>query len=220
MKRPTHFLTAAAFTLAMSGIAAAQTPTAPDVAGDTRSSWVATGFLGSNFGTTNDNLEIESGASLNFGGQIAYLWKGTVGGEFIADFAPNVGDNLLFANEPGVSSYMGNLITAVPLGASGRYQPYVSGGFGIVRLRVDLFDDIENPETGTFRASGSDPGGNIGGGFMAFTNHFGVRADIRYFKTMSDHNPIDADNIGEFGNEVVLAGLGFWRGNVGLAFRW
>jgi hypothetical protein len=59
--------------------------------------------------------------------------------EFIADFAPDVGfDSVLLAGQPHVNSYMGNVIAAIPLGGD-RYQPYVSGGFGSIGIRGDLF---------------------------------------------------------------------------------
>ena len=218
--RPTDLLIAAALTAAMSTIAAAQTPTAPTAAGYTRSSWLASGFVGSNFGTNSDDIGLDSGASLDFGGQVAYLWHGTFGGEFIADFAPNVGDNVVLASQPRVNSYMGNLVAAVPLGASGRYQPYMSGGAGIIQLRVDLFEDIADPDSNTFTSRNSQGGANIGGGFMAFADHFGVRADIRYYKAFSDSNPPAPFIGGELVNHTLLNGLGFWRGNVGLAIRW
>ena len=219
MMRTTDLLIAAALTAAMSGIATAQTPTAR-TAGETRSSWLASGFVGSNFGTNHESIALDSGGSLDFGGQLAYLFRGTIGGEFIADFVPNIGDNLAFANEPQVNSYMGNVIAAIPLGASGRYQPYMSGGAGIIQLNVDLFDDISDPASSTFSSSNSKPGANFGGGVMAFVDHFGVRGDVRYYKAFSDTIPLAPFDGGEVINHVVLNGLGFWRANIGLAVRW
>jgi len=218
--RPTNLVMAAVLTAAMSGIAAAQTPTAAVTTGDTRSSWLASGFVGSSFGTTNEHFDLDSGGSLDFGGQVAFLWRGTIGAEFLADFAPNVGDNAAFASDPTVNSYMGNIVAAMPLGASGRYQPYLSGGAGIIQLNVDLFDDVADPVSSTFRSNNSQGGGNLGGGFMAFADHFGIRADVRYYKAFSDINPPAPFIGGETINHLVLDGLGFWRGNVGLAIRW
>jgi hypothetical protein len=123
----TVFVIATALT-AMSGTAIAQT-TAAIIADETRNTSVLSGFVGSNFGTSGDNLDFDSGASVAFGVQTAYLWRGIVGGEFIADFAPNT-EFQFFANEPDVNSYMFNAIGAVPLGSTERYQPYVSGGCG------------------------------------------------------------------------------------------
>jgi hypothetical protein len=220
MIRATDLVFTAALTMAMSGMAAAQTSTAPVTTGDTRSSWLASGFVGSSFGTSNEHFALDSGGSLDFGGQIAFLWRGTIGAEFLADFAPNVGDNAVFASEAKVNSYMGNLVAAMPLGASGRYQPYLSGGAGIIRLNVDLFDDVADVASSTFRSHNSQGGGNLGGGFMAFADHVGVRADIRYYKAFSDSNPPAPFIGGETISHLVLDGLGFWRGNVGLAIRW
>ncbi len=55
---------------------------------------------------------------------------------------------------------------------------------------------------------------------MAFADHFGVRADVRYYKAFSDSNPPAPMIGGELINHQVLNGLAFWRGNVGLAIRW
>src|SRR5215510_5240655 len=50
---------------------------------DSTSQWTASGFVGSNFGARADS------ASVDFGGQLAFLWRGAIGGEFLADFAPH-----------------------------------------------------------------------------------------------------------------------------------
>jgi hypothetical protein len=213
MIRPTDLLIAVALTAATSGVAMAQTPTLPSITGDTDTKWVASAFIGSNWATNADNLDLDGGASLDFGGQIAYLWGGKVGAEFIADFAPNVGHtNFFFVNEPDINSYMLNVITSVPIGMGGAFQPYASGGFGAIQFRVDLFDAFANP----FSSNEAKFGFDIGGGVMAFAERVGVRADIRYYRATSD------DNIGDLsiGNAIPLSNLGFWRGNVGIAFRW
>jgi hypothetical protein len=71
-------------------------------------------------------------ANLNFGGSLGYLWRGIIGGEFLAEMSPEFEleagrTDLLFENEPWVNSYMANVIAAVPLGAGAMFQPYVSG---------------------------------------------------------------------------------------------
>src|SRR5262247_1549467 len=50
---------------------------------DSTNQWTASGFVGSNFGARADS------ASVDFGGQLAFLWRGAIGGEFLADFAPH-----------------------------------------------------------------------------------------------------------------------------------
>jgi hypothetical protein len=211
--RAVDFVIAAAFITAMSGTAMGQTTTTPSVLGDD-SNWVASGFIGTNFGTSADNLDLDGGASLDFGGQVAYLWSGTLGAEFIADFAPNVGDaNLFFVNEPDVNAYMVNVITAVPFGTNRYFQPYASGGVGAIQMRVDLFDVLGNP----FSSNESRFGVNVGGGVMAFADRFGVRADIRYYRATGDD---DFEDLLTGDSVIALSNLGFWRGNVGLAIRW
>jgi hypothetical protein len=225
--RSATYMIAAALTAAMSGTAAAQSaappppppvqsPTAAVVTGPTRSHWVAAAFAGSNFATTTDNLDIDSDASVNFGGQIGYLWRGIVGAEALADFAPSMDlATAAFASSPDVFSYMANAIGAYPLGAGGQIQPYLSGGFGAIQTNLGVLNgadiDARSNET-TF-------GGNIGAGMMAFGAHVGFRTDVRYYRAMSDDTPLE-DTAADTLTETVLSGLSYWRANVGLAFRW
>ena len=45
-----------------------------------------------------ENLDSNNSTSANFGGQVAYLGRGVIGGEFLADFSPSLGtfNNVLF----------------------------------------------------------------------------------------------------------------------------
>src|SRR5689334_522529 len=47
----------------------------------TQSRWTAAGFVGANYGAST------TGSSVDFGGQVGYLYRGFIGGEFLADFA-------------------------------------------------------------------------------------------------------------------------------------
>ena len=231
--RPTDFVIVAALTAALCAPASAQTTYGP-VFGGNRSNWIASGFAGSSFGTSTDGVvdvgvdgdrdivDNDGDSGLDFGGQAAYLWKGLYGAEIIVDFAPSmaVGSALLFADEPSVNSYMANAIWAIPLGVEGKYQPFVSAGLGAIRVNADMFNVLGGPLSGsTISASQTMFGGNIGGGIMAFAGHIGIRGDVRFYKAAKEEsNPIQNsfDTIGE----AALSGLGFWRGNFGLAFRW
>jgi hypothetical protein len=64
-----------------------------------------------------------------------------IGGEFLADFSPGLGtfDNVLFEKSPNVNSYMFNLIAVAPFGHAHSYDPYFSGGIGVVTLNSDIF---------------------------------------------------------------------------------
>ena len=227
--RPSDCVITVALTAAMSASALAQTMTAPSVVGV---NWIASGFAGTNFGASTDgvidvgvdndlDLVDNDDSSLDFGGQVAYLWKGLYGAEVIADFSPSmgVGGGVLFADKPSVTSYMANGIWAIPLGVQGRYQPFLSGGLGAIRVNADMFDVLGDPSGGTISVSQTMFGGNIGGGILAFAGHVGIRGDVRFYKAAKEEsNPIQNsfDTIGE----AALSGLSFWRGNFGLAFRW
>ena len=126
---------------------------------------------------------------------------------------------MLFADNPSVNSYMANAIWAVPLGVQGKYQPFLSGGLGAIRVNADMLNVLGDPLGGTISARQTMLGGNIGGGIMAFAGHVGIRGDVRFYKAAKEEsNPIQNsfDTIGE----AALSGLSFWRGNFGLAFRW
>jgi hypothetical protein len=209
--------------------------------------WVASGYIGNNFGINRDpivdlsaieNLDNNSSTSANFGGQIAYLGRGVVGGEFLMDFSPNLStfDNLLFAEDPDVNTYMFNLIAVAPFGKSHGYDPYFSGGIGSVSLNATVYSVVPvatpfaDPNAiaaiPTQTVSGNKFGWNLGGGFMAFSErNWGFRGDVRYYATNVNSEDLDGFNVDEIGDgdafsRVALSGISFWKVNAGLAFRW
>jgi opacity protein-like surface antigen len=86
-----------------------------------------------------------------------------------------------FGEAPGVESNVLTLMTNVIVGPKiGAIRPYVLGGVGLIKSRVEL-------TAGSILDSNSDFGWNIGGGVMLmFGEHIGVRGDIRRFKSFSD----------------------------------
>ena len=77
---------------------------------------------------------------------------------------------------------------------------------GIIKTRIDDADDL-------FKVNSTDWGFNVGGGVAGFfTDNFGLRGDVRYFRSLQDNEPDD-----EF--DVALGSFSFWRGTVGLVFR-
>src|SRR5262252_10376190 len=144
-------------------------PSQPNGNESNPSYWTASGFVGSNFGAGADS------ASVDFGGQLAYLYRGAVGAEFLADFAPHFRiNNALLADNPNVNSYMLNVIGAVPIGSEARVQPYVSGGLGGIQLRSDMFTIASTVPGTTTEANQTKFGGNIGAGVMAFAGNVGI----------------------------------------------
>ena len=194
--------------------------------------WLASAFVGTNFrsGRTDTNFlgfdVDDSGTSITFGGQVAYLWRGIAGAEGLVEFSPSFRMNdVFFENNPDVNTYMANGIAGVPLGENNRYFPYVSGGFGAVQLRSTVFDidptsAADLSSLGTLSANGTRFGGNIGGGFLGFSGSWGFRGDVRYYKTSVDNNlDLTASPQNQFA-QGILSGLAFWKANVGVAYRW
>ncbi len=158
---------------------------------------------------------------------MGYLYRGLVGGEFLADFAPNFSmANPFLAGTPTVKAYMFNLVGAAPLGTDFRFQPYVSGGFGGVQLRSNMLATITvgaGPSavtsTSTVAADGTRFGGDIGAGVMAFVGNFGLRGDIRYFRAFTG-GASNTSSASDLFAATTLSGLDFWRANIGIAVRW
>jgi hypothetical protein len=198
-----HFLPTAALIVALAAPAAAQTTM--------ESHWLASAFAGTNFGEQLDE------PSADFGGSIGYLWRGVVGGEFQANLTPefDVNDSTgaaLFESEPWINSYMANAIGAVPLGAGGDWRPYFSGGLGILTLRSDALADGEDVDDARM-------GGNVGVGVLGLIRAVGIRWDVRYFNGFGKSDVEANDTPGQVVGKEILAGLGFWRTDVGVAFR-
>ena len=81
------------------------------------------------------------------------------------------------------SSYLANAIGAIPLGANGRIQPFISGGVGTIRVSARALLDGAR----TIAASSSVWGTNIGAGILAFANdRVGLRGDFRHYRAFSD----------------------------------
>ena len=183
---------------------------------------MASGFVGSNFGgATSDR-------SADLGGQVAYMWKGVIGAEALADFAPSFKiDNLALAEHPRANSYMANVIFAIPLGGESQFVPYISGGVGAVQLQTTVFNlALANasglagtPAAGTSDGDQVKLGTNVGGGIMGFAGTVGFRADVRYYKVPTETTLQSTSAVGLF-TEGLLSGLNFWRANIGVAVRW
>ncbi len=237
--RVADFVITAAVIGGLSGTALAQPPSnAP--AGysgpETEGHWFASGYLGSNFGGPSANVQTNlnvsnvgsgSSASINFGGEIGYVWSGAYGAEFMANYAPNfeIG-NVLLAQRPGVATYMANAIAAVPISIGNtRFRPFVSGGIGAVQVRSTIFVAVPSATapSGTALATESDNGSqfgwDLGGGVMIFNGPWGLRGDVRYIKATTQNTLTDTTIRGIFLQET-LSGLSFWNANFGVVFRW
>ena len=107
------------------------------------------------------------------------------------------------AEENRVQTLMFNLLVTMP---TGRAKPYLAAGAGVIQSRL----------TSDLSLLGFDDNGlgfNFGGGILGyFGSHVGVRADLRYFRTVTD---LFKDN--SLG--VKFGALNFWRTSVGVALK-
>jgi opacity protein-like surface antigen len=94
---------------------------------------------------------------------------------------------------------MGNLV----VGIGGPVRPYATGGVGVIRASVDGL---------LGSATSNDFGMNFGGGVTGFfSDHVGLRGDVRFFRSVGDSSDLvdlDIDNVD------------FWRATIGAAVRW
>lgn len=168
-----------------------------------RADWVLTPFAGVAFGGDTNTEKFV------YGGTIDWTAAGIFGVELDAAVAPDLldqdNDVDLGVTGSNVATLMGNIVIAAPLGSPG-IRPYLSGGAGLIRSRVSNVDDV-------FDISDNSFGANIGAGVTAFTSHhFGLRADVRYFRSLQD------DDAGS-GIDLGLGTFDFWRATLGAAFR-
>lgn len=171
-----------------------------------RADVVLTPYVGSLFG---GDL---SGNTASFGANAAFMGGGVFGAEIGFNYAPEFVKASVSNEDIAQMSLMGNLIVGIPVGSSdqpGHLRPYLTGGAGLFR--------VSSAESQFFDAvSSNDFALNFGGGVMAFfTEHVGVRFDVRYFRTLTDDDPqsgIDDINFN-------LGDLNFWKWDVGAAFK-
>jgi opacity protein-like surface antigen len=144
-----------------------------------------------------------------FGWTASGMGGGIIGGEVDFGFSPDFFDK---AVDNSALTVMGNLLIGIPIGGTTGVglRPYVTGGAGLIRTQIDT-------PTGRDNASNM-VGFNLGGGVMGFfSDHFGVRGDLRYFQNLTKGtNPNDLGPA-KFGFD--LGSLDFWRASIGIVIR-
>jgi hypothetical protein len=188
MTRAFAFVIAAAALLAPSP-AAAQTGA---------HTWFASPFLGATFGGDTTTSAPVVGAAAG--------WIGT--GRF--GFEAEVADSPEFFEQSGfltwrrVTTVMGNALFLV---GPERARVYAAGGGGLVRPHLAEAGDLASVEINKF-------GVNVGGGILShLSDRTGVRADVRYIRTVrssdTDANPFGLD----------FSRFEFWRAYAGLVVK-
>jgi opacity protein-like surface antigen len=159
-------------------------------------------WLGVNFAGGESGEEGDYAVGVNAG----YMGAGIIGGEIEFGYSPDFFGEAADNHELDL---MGNVIVGIPIGGTtgGGLRPYVTGGLGLVRTSFEssFIDSLGS----------NDFGFNLGVGVMGyFSDHFGLRGDIRYFRTV---NSEDFDDPGF--PDVDLGEFHFWRASVGVVFR-
>jgi opacity protein-like surface antigen len=173
--------------------------------------WILTPFIGTSFAAgadTNDNLirEALDGSKMTYGGTLTYLGGGVLGFEVDFGFAPNYfepdDDSFGDVDNSNYMSLMANIILSTPRGA---FRPYVTAGAGMLKTFIDGPEDA-------FDLDRNALGFNLGGGVFGFvTDRVGIRGDVRYFRQMTE---ADDDRL-----DFDVTAFRFWRGTVGVSFR-
>ena len=160
-----------------------------------------TPFVGFNFGGDSANCLALTNCDdkrTNWGVSVGTM-NGIFGAELDLGYAPqffaktDMGDN-------AVLTLMTNLMLVLP---AGPIRPYGVVGLGLIRPHAQINSSLGDVSQNTL-------GYDIGGGVNLFVApHVGVRGDLRHMHTLQDVT------LGVLQNQP----LDFWRGSVGVAFR-
>jgi opacity protein-like surface antigen len=179
-----------------------------------RADWLFTPNIGAGFGM-NSGDAAGGGEHLTYGVSLGWMGAGIIGWEADLAYTPEFfeGDDddvdVLNTGDSNVTSVMGNILVGIPIGGQtgGGVRPYFAGGAGLLQTRVEDADAV-------FEIDNNDFGINLGGGVMGFmTDNVGFRGDIRYFRGFGEDEGNDQV-------DIDLSDFDFWRGTVGVTFRW
>ena len=166
--------------------------------------WLFTPSLGRTFGGDTFGQ-----GHPTFGAAIAWVDEESFGWEAEFTYSPHFFDNDSFANERSgsVVTAMGNVLIGAPIGPQGRFRPYLTGGIGLMRMRVVS-------DAGTFESVTSEVGWNAGAGALVLiASRIGLRGDLRYIRSFQNQNPSWTRGITI---DVAPGNFDFWRASVGV----
>jgi len=173
-----------------------------------RGDWLFTPSVGTTFGADTGGRE-----HFTYGVAIGWMSSGIFGWEadvaFTPEFFEGGDDDFDFDGGSNVVTAMGNVIIGVPFGGQrdAGFRPYLTGGLGMLQTDARTNNDL-------FHVDNSEFGFNVGAGALGFfTDHIGLRADVRYLRSLVDPNE---DN--EF--DISVGKFDYWRAMGGFTFRW
>jgi hypothetical protein len=156
-----------------------------------------TPFAGVSFGGDTNSTKGAFGGSISFMGNVAGL-------ELDFGHTPDFFGDDSVVTKGNATTFMGNIRFAPHIRGRG-VQPYVSGGIGLLRTRLETNDLFEG-------VTSNDWGFNLGfgvGGY--FTTNVGLQGDVRYFRAFQNIDLADAS--------IPVSNFDFWRASVGLTFK-
>lgn len=175
--------------------------------------WLFTPFVGATFGGnaevggSGDSFKNDFERKISYGATLGWMGAGIIGFEADFGYSPNFfradenSENFNLVGDGNVTTLMGNLVVGAPMGP---IRPYASGGVGLLKSKVDSAGQF-------FDASRSDFGYDVGAGVMALGGNIGIRGDVRYFRSLQSN---DSDGL-----DFSLGNFKFWRGTVGVTFK-
>jgi opacity protein-like surface antigen len=177
--------------------------------------WLFTPFIGGTFGgnatLADSGLDVknEFERRLSYGASLAWMGAGVFGFEADFGYSPNFfraddnGSKINFVGDGNETTLMANIVVGAPLGG---VRPYALGGLGVMRSKVDNVGQFFD------KPSSNDWGYDLGGGVMGFfSENVAVRGDIRYFRSLQENDASTFD--------LSLGSFRFWRGTVGVTFK-
>lgn len=197
-------------TVAISAVALAAAPRTASA------DWTLTPFVGWNFGSSADvtgsggpGFKDKFEKKIDYGASLTGMGSGSTGFEIDFGYSPNffetstTSSGFQFTSKSNVTTLTGNLV----IGAhSGAVRPYVVGGVGLIRTRVQDFGEVFDVN------SKNDFGFDLGGGVTGFfSKSVGLRGDVRYFRGFRG---TDANATG-----LTVSDFKFWRASLGLALK-
>ncbi len=173
---------------------------------DAAAQWFVSPFIGTTLTSPS-----ETGSSTKPGYGVAFGGFGRiVGGETEIAFYPEVIDNSANGlTKSKVISFSAGMILGPTLGP---IKPYAAIGAGNLHLNVTGLSSVvvPNPET----ISNNYFTFNAGGGVMGFfTDHFGLRGDLRYYRAFG----VKISDLEEVG--LAFDKFNFWRATFGLVVK-
>jgi len=153
-------------------------------------------FIGGIFGTKPDNPN----SSTVFGADVGGLGGGLIGGELDFGYHSHVFGDTATVGSNYMFNVMADVLVAVPLVGRTGVRPFFSAGGGIIRSSIEAAHISQN-----------DSAFSVGGGALGyFSKHYGLRGDIKYFRTINSNTSFLDETVGS---------LGYWRASIGLMLR-